>query len=84
MQLSEKEITLCVYTLLYDKATLNQLADYLCYSPSSIRTVKQRIAKKLGIDSAAKLHKYLMDLAVYGTDIHPNDSNCIHNKIAIR
>lgn len=38
----------------------------------------------VGIHSAAKLHKYLMDLAVYGTDIHPNDSNCIHNKIAIR
>lgn len=69
MQLSEKEITLCVYTLLYDKATLNQLADYLCYSPSSIRTVKQRIAKKLGLDNATSLYQFLLELAIYGTPI---------------
>ena len=67
MQLSEKEITLCVYTLLYDKATLSQLADYLCYSPSSIRTVKQRVAKKLGLDNATSLYQFLLDLAVLGT-----------------
>lgn len=69
MQLSEKEITLCVYTLLYDKATLNQLADYLCYSPSSIRTVKQRVAKKLGLDNATTLYQFLLDLAIHGTPI---------------
>lgn len=69
MQLSEKEITLCVYTLLYDKATLSQLADYLCYSPSSIRTVKQRVAKKLGLDNAAALYPFLLELAIHGTPI---------------
>ena len=69
MQLSEKEITPCVYTLLYDKATLSQLADYLCYSPSSIRTVKQRVAKKLGLDNADALYPFLLELAIHGTPI---------------
>ena len=82
--LSPREITVCMCSLIYTSTTLADMAQYLCYSENSIRVIRTRIAKKLGIDSAAKLHKYLMDLAVYGTDIHPNDSNCIHNKIAIR
>lgn len=82
--LSPREITVCMCSLIYTSITLADMAQYLCYSENSIRAIRTRIAKKLGIDSAAKLHKYLMDLAVYGTDIHPNDSNCIHNKIAIR
>ena len=82
--LSPREITVCMCSLIYTSTTLADMAQYLCYSENSIRAIRTRIAKKLGIDSAAKLHKYLMDLAIYGTDIHPNDSNCIHNKIAIR
>lgn len=69
MRLSEKEITFCVYILIYDKATLSQLAEYLCYSPKSIRTIKQRVAKKLGLTNAATLYQVLLNLAVYGTPI---------------
>ncbi len=69
LQLSEKEITFCVYILIYNKATLNQLADYLCYSPRSIRTIKQRIAKKLALDNASALYPFLLDLAITGTPI---------------
>lgn len=69
MQLSEKEITLCVYTLLYDKATLKQLADCLCYSSGSIRTAKRRVAKKLGLDNASALYPFLLKLAIIGTPI---------------
>ena len=69
MQLSEKEITLCVYTLLYDKATLKQLADYLCYSSGSIRTAKRRVAKKLGLDNAYALYPFLLKLAIIGIPI---------------
>ena len=69
LQLSEKEITLCIYILLYNKATLSQLADYLCYSPSSIRTIKQRVAKKLGLTNATTLYQFLLNLAIYGTPL---------------
>lgn len=69
MQLSEKEITLCLCTLIYNSATLNQLADYLYYSQNSIRTMKKRIARKLGLSNASSLYQFLLDLAIYGTPI---------------
>ncbi len=82
--LSPREIAVCMCSLIYKSTTLADMAQYLCYSENSIRAIRTRIAKKLGIGSAAKLHKYLMDLAIYGTGIHNDDSNCIHDKIAIR
>lgn len=66
-RLSEKEIEVCVYCIIYDNATLYQLADYLHYSPKSIRTVRGRIARKLNLDNAANLRPYLLDLAIVGT-----------------
>ena len=82
--LSHREITVCICSLIYKSLTLADLAQYLCYSQNSIRTTRTRIAKKLGIDSAARLHEYLMDLAVYGTDVHHHSSTCIHQEITIR
>ena len=76
--LSHREITVCICSLIYESITLADLAQYLCYSQNSIRTIRTRIAKKLGIDSAARLYEYLMNLAVYGTDVHHHSDTCIH------
>ncbi len=62
-KLSEKEIRLCVYCLLYREASTKTLAEYIIYSSVGIRTFKQRTAQKLGT-TAANLYDYLVDLAV--------------------
>ena len=62
-KLSEKEIRLCVYCLLYRGVSTKILAEYMIYSAVGIRTFKQRTAQKLGT-TAANLYDYLVDLAI--------------------
>ncbi len=62
-KLSEKEIRLCIYCLLYKEASTKILAKYMIYSAVGIRTFKQRTAQKLGT-TAANLYDFLVDLAV--------------------
>ena len=51
-QLAEREIQFCTYLLVYPYLTLDEIAQYICYSEKSIRNYKQRIAHKLGVSSA--------------------------------
>lgn len=62
-KLSEKEIRLCVYCLLYRDVSTKILAEYMIYSAVGIRTFKQRTAQKLGT-TAANLYDFLVGLAV--------------------
>ena len=62
-KLSEKEIRLCVYCLLYHDVSTKVLAEYMIYSAVGIRTFKQRTAQKLGT-TAANLYDFLVDLAI--------------------
>ena len=62
-KLSEKEIRLCVYCLLYHDVSTKVLAEYMIYSAVGIRTFKQRTAQKLGT-TAANLYDYLVELAI--------------------
>ena len=59
-QLAEREVQLCTYLLVYPYLTLDEIAQYICYSEKSIRNYKQRIAHKLGVLSA-DLHEYLQN-----------------------
>jgi DNA-binding CsgD family transcriptional regulator len=51
-QLAEREVRFCTYLLIYSQLTLDEIAQYICYSEKSIRNYKQRIAQKLGVSSA--------------------------------
>ena len=51
-QLAEREVQFCTYILVYPHLTLDEIAQYICYSEKSIRNYKQRIAHKLGVSSA--------------------------------
>ena len=62
-KLSEKEIHLCVYCLLYYDISTKVLAEYMIYSAVGIRTFKQRTAKKLGT-TAANLYNFLIEMAI--------------------
>ena len=62
-KLSEKEIRLCVYCLLYRDVSTKVLAEYMIYSAVGIRTFKQRTAQKLGT-TAANLYDFLVELAI--------------------
>lgn len=62
-KLSEKEIRLCVYCLLYHDVSTKVLAEYMIYSAVGIRTFKQRTAQKLG-STAANLYDFLVELAI--------------------
>ena len=64
-QLAEREIQFCTYLLVYPHLTLDEIAQYICYSEKSIRNYKQRIAQKLGV-SSADLYQYLQkDIIAY-------------------
>lgn len=62
-KLSEKEIRLCIYCLLYHDVSTKVLAEYIIYSAVGIRTFKQRTAQKLGT-TAANLYDFLVGLAI--------------------
>ena len=64
-QLAEREVQFCTYLLVYPHLTLDEIAQYICYSEKSIRNYKQRIAQKLGV-SSADLYQYLQkDIIAY-------------------
>lgn len=63
LPLSDKEITFCVLCLLYPEMPLPQVADYICYAKSAIRSYKLRIARKLDTTSAG-LYDTLVRIAV--------------------
>ena len=64
-QLAEREVQFCTYLLVYPYLTLDEIAQYICYSEKSIRNYKQRIAQKLGV-SSADLYQYLQkDIIAY-------------------
>ena len=62
-KLSEKEIRLCIYCLLYHDISTKTLAEYMIYSAVGIRTFKQRTAQKLGT-TAANLYDFLIEMAI--------------------
>ena len=59
-QLAEREVQFCTYLLVYPHLTLDEIAQYICYSEKSIRNYKQRIAHKLGV-SSADLYQHLQN-----------------------
>lgn len=61
--LSEREITYCVYCILYRDKTQAELAAFIYYAPSGIRTFKLRVAKKIGTTATA-LYDTLNRLAI--------------------
>ena len=64
-QLAEREVQFCTYLLVYPHLTLDEIAQYICYSEKSIRNYKQRIAHKLGV-SSADLYQHLQnDIIAY-------------------
>ena len=72
-QLAEREVQFCTYLLVYPHLTLDEIAQYICYSEKSIRNYKQRIAHKLGV-SSADLHEHLQNdmlIYLYNDTIHP-------------
>ena len=63
LELSKKEIRFCIYTILYKGISATQMAAYLYYSSSGIRTFKQRITHKLGTTAPA-LYDTLLCIAL--------------------
>lgn len=62
--LKEQEIQLCIYYLLYHETMpLTEIAGYICKSSTGIRTIKSRIAHRLGVTSA-QLYDFLLKMAV--------------------
>ena len=61
-KLSEREIRLCVLTML--NLGYDEIADMLYYAPSGVGKLKLRIAKKLGTTSK-NLHHFLLLIAVH-------------------
>ena len=59
-QLAEREVQFCTYILVYPYLTLDEIAQFICYSEKSIRNYKQRIANKLGV-SSADLYQHLQN-----------------------
>jgi hypothetical protein len=50
--LSEQEKIFCTISLIYPNLTDIEIADYMCYAKGSIRILKNRILKKIGISSS--------------------------------
>lgn len=63
LHLSNRENVFCAYMLLYPHASLEELANWMHYSPTGISTFKRRIAQKLGI-STRELYDFLHDTLV--------------------
>ena len=61
LPLSEQEKIFCTISLIYSHLTDVDIANYMCYTKDSIRIIKNRILKKLGI-SSSEFTKFLRDL----------------------
>ena len=61
--LSEKEIRLCILSLI--NCSYDTLAEMLFYAPNGVGKFKLRVAKKLGT-TAKKMREFLIDMAILG------------------
>ena len=52
LPLSEQEKIFCSISLIYPNLSDIEIADYMCYAKGSIRVLKNRIFKKIGISSS--------------------------------
>ena len=52
LPLSEQEKIFCTISLIYPNLSDIEIADYMCYAKGSIRVLKNRILKKIGISSS--------------------------------
>ena len=60
--LNEREIEFCILYIVYQDQSMSQLAEWMHYATTAIRSYKQRIATKLQVSSAA-LHTKLEKIA---------------------
>ena len=61
--LSEKEIRLCILSLI--NCSYDTMAEMLFYAPNGVGKFKLRVAKKLGT-TAKKMREFLIDMAILG------------------
>ena len=52
LPLSEQEKIFCTISLIYPNLSDIEIANYMCYAKGSIRILKNRIFKKIGISSS--------------------------------
>ena len=52
LPLSEQEKIYCIISLIYPNLSDIEIANFMCYAKGSIRTLKNRIFKKIGISSS--------------------------------
>lgn len=61
--LNEREIEFCILYIMYEDRSMTQLAEWMHYATTAIRSYKQRIATKLQVSSAA-LRTKLAEIAI--------------------
>lgn len=65
LPLSEQEKIFCTISLIYSHLTDVEIAEYMCYATESIRIIKHRLLKKIGI-SNAEFSNFLHNLSIDG------------------
>ena len=65
LPLSEQEKIFCTISLIYSHLTDVEIAEYMCYAKESIRIIKHRLLKKIGI-SNAEFSDFLYNLSIDG------------------
>ena len=65
LPLSEQEKIFCTISLIYSHLTDVEIAEYMCYAKESIRIIKHRLLKKIGI-SNAEFPNFLHNLSIDG------------------
>ena len=65
LPLSEQEKIFCTISLIYSHLTDVEIAEYMCYAKESIRIIKHRLLKKIGI-SNAEFSNFLHNLSIDG------------------
>ena len=65
LPLSEQEKIFCTISLIYSHLTDVEIAEYMCYAKESIRIIKYRLLKKIGI-SNAEFSDFLHNLSIDG------------------
>ena len=63
LPLSEQEKIFCTLSLIYPNLSDIEIADFMCYAKGSIRVLKNRIFKKIGIHSSEFSH-FLHNLSI--------------------
>lgn len=62
LSLSEREKIFCTFSLVFSHLTDVEIAGYMCYDKHSIRTIKNRMLKKIGI-SASEFPDFLYNIS---------------------